>query len=197
MSDLEKIIDENIKKYNDNGICFEVNYDMNLVNDILKILEDRGYVWSNGDLPTEFMPSPSIYSIDLNLNSHDNHIIAYHDKNLIWEGLNYVNYVKYDELKNVKKKKVTHKIIKEVEDTNVNNILILEPFVVVYFTDGDIFVACCDDEDEFNEEVGVAICKTKKMIKDEKERVEKLKEELKFSERRIKFGREYLKDVNE
>lgn len=197
MNNLEKIIDENIKKYNNSKICFEVKCDMKLVDDILKILEDRGYVWSNGDLPTEFMPSPSIYSIDLNLNSHDNHIITYHDKNLIWEGLNYVNYVKYDELKNVKKKKVTHKIIKEVEDTNVNNILILEPFVVVYFTDGDIFVACCDDEDEFNEEVGVAICKTKKMIKDEKERVEKLKEELKFSERRIRFCREYLKDVNE
>lgn len=198
MNNLEKVIDKSIKKYNNSKICFEVKCDMKLVDDILKILEDRGYVWSNGDLPTEFMPSPSIYSIDLNLNSHDNHIITYHDKNLIWEGLNYVNYVKYDELKNVKKKKVTHKIIKEVEDTNVNNILILEPFVVVvYFTDGDIFVACCDDEDEFNEEVGVAICKTKKMIKDEKERVEKLKEELKFSERRIRFCREYLKDVNE
>lgn len=198
MNNLEKVIDKSIKKYNNSKICFEVKCDMKLVDDILKILEDRGYVWSNGDLPTEFMPSPSIYSIDLNLNSHDNHIITYHDKNLIWEGLNYVNYVKYDELKNVKKKKVTHKIIKEVEDTNVNNILILEPFVVVvYFTDGDIFVACCNDEDDFNEEVGVAICKTKKMIKDEKERVEKLKEELKFSERRIKFGREYLKDVNE
>lgn len=197
MNNLKKVIDKSIKKYNNSKICFEVKCDMKLVDDILKILEDRGYVWSNGDLPTEFMPSPSIYSIDLNLNSHDNHIITYHDKNLIWEGLNYVNYVKYDELKNVKKKKVTHKIIKEVEDTNVNNILILEPFVVVYFTDGDIFVACCDDEDEFNEEVGVAICKTKKMIKDEKERVEKLKEELKFSERRIRFCREYLKDVNE
>ena len=194
MNNLEKVIDKSIKKYNNSKICFEVKCDMKLVDDILKILEDRGYVWSNGDLPTEFMPSPSIYSIDLNLNSHDNHIIAYHDKNLIWEGL---NYVKYDELKNVKKKKVTHKIIKEVEDTNVNNILILEPFVVVYFTDGDIFVACCDDEDEFNEEVGVAICKTKKMIKDEKDKLEKLKEEMKFSERRIKFGREYLKDVNE
>ena len=35
------------------------------------------------------------------------------------------------------------------------------------------------------------------MIKDEKERVEKLKEEMKFSERRIKFGREYLRDANE
>lgn len=197
MNNLEKVIDKSIKKYNNSKICFEVKCDMKLVDDILKILEDRGYVWSNGDLPTEFMPSPSIYSIDLNLNSHDNHIIAYHDKNLIWEGLNYVNYVKYDELKNVKKKKVTHKIIKEVEDTNVNNILILNPYTVVCFTDGDIFVACCDDEDEFNEEVGVAICKTKKMIKDEKERVEKLKEEMKFSERRIRFGREYLKDVNE
>lgn len=197
MNNLKKVIDKSIKKYNNSKICFEVKCDMKLVDDILKILEDRGYVWSNGDLPTEFMPSPSIYSIDLNLNSHDNHIITYHDKNLIWEGLNYVNYVKYDELKNVKKKKVTHKIIKEVEDTNVNNILILEPFVVVYFTDGDIFVACCDDEDEFNEEVGVAICKTKKMIKNEKDKLEKLKEELKFSERRIKFGREYLKDINE
>lgn len=198
MNNLEKVIDKSIKKYNNSKICFEVKCDMKLVDDILKILEDRGYVWSNGDLPTEFMPSPSIYSIDLNLNSHDNHIITYHDKNLIWEGLNYVNYVKYDELKNVKKKKVTHKIIKDVEDENVRNILILEPFVVVvYFTDGDIFVACCDDEDEFNEEVGVAICKTKKMIKDEKERIEKLKEEMKFSERRIRFGREFLKDVNE
>ena len=42
MSNLEKIIDENIKKYKDNGICFEVNNDMKLVDDILKILEDRG-----------------------------------------------------------------------------------------------------------------------------------------------------------
>lgn len=85
----------------------------------------------------------------------------------------------------------------DVEDGNVNNILILDPFTVVYFTDGDIFVACCDDEDVFDEEVGVAICKAKKMIKDEKERVEKLKEQIKFSERRIKFGRDYLKEVNE
>lgn len=85
----------------------------------------------------------------------------------------------------------------DVEDGNVNNILILDPFTVVYFTDGDIFVACCDNEDEFNENVGIAICKTKKMIKDEKERVEKLKEEMKFSERRIKFGKDYLKEVNE
>lgn len=84
----------------------------------------------------------------------------------------------------------------DVEDGNVNNILILDPFTVVYFTDGDIFVACCD-EDVFDEEVGVAICKAKKMIKDEKERVEKLKEQIKFSERRIKFGRDYLKEVNE
>lgn len=85
----------------------------------------------------------------------------------------------------------------DVEDGNVNNILILDPFTVVYFTDGDIFVACCDNEDEFNENVGIAICKAKKMIKDEKERVEKLKEQIKFSERRIKFGRDYLKEVNE
>lgn len=85
----------------------------------------------------------------------------------------------------------------DVEDGNVNNILILDPFTVVYFTDGDIFVACCDNEDEFNENVGIAICKAKKMIKDEKHRVEKLKEEMKFSERRIKFGRDYLKEVNE
>lgn len=92
-------------------------------------------------------------------------------------------------------KKIIRKI--EVKDDNVHNILILDNFTVVYFTDGDIFVACCDDEDEFNEEVGIAICKTKKMIKDEKERIEKLKEEMKFSERRIKFGREFLKDVNE
>lgn len=85
----------------------------------------------------------------------------------------------------------------DVEDGNVRNILILDTFTVVYFTDGDIFVACCDNEDEFNENVGIAICKTKKMIKDEKERVEKLKEEMKFSERRIKFGKDYLKEVNE
>lgn len=84
----------------------------------------------------------------------------------------------------------------DVEDGNVKNILILDPFTVVYFTDGDIFVACCDDRDEFNENVGVAICKTKKMIKDEKERVEKLKEQIKFSEKRIKFGKDYLEDVN-
>lgn len=95
-------------------------------------------------------------------------------------------------------KKVTYKIIKEVEDINVNNILIFKPFVVVVcFTDGDIFVACCDDRDEFNENVGIAICKAKKMIKDEKERVEKLKEEMKFSKRRIKFGSDYLKEINE
>ena len=110
------------------------------------------------------------------------------------------NHVKYDELKEAKKKKVMRKIIKDVKDENVKNILILEPYVVAYFTDGDIFVACCDDKDEFNEEVGVAICKTKKMIKDEKDKLEKLKrklkEEMKFSERRIKFGRDYLKDVN-
>lgn len=94
-------------------------------------------------------------------------------------------------------KKVMHKIIKDVKDENVRNILILRPYIVVCFTDGDIFVACCDNEDEFNEETGIAICKTKKMIKDEKERVEKLKEEMKFSERRIKFGQDYLKDINE
>lgn len=85
----------------------------------------------------------------------------------------------------------------DVEDGNVKNILILYPFTVVYFTDGDIFVACCDNEDEFNENVGITICKAKKMIKDEKERVEKLKEQIKFSEKRIKFGKDYLKDVNE
>lgn len=84
----------------------------------------------------------------------------------------------------------------DVEDGNVKNILILRPYVVTYFTDGDIFVACCDDEDIFDENVGVAICKTKKMIKDEKERVEKLKEQIKFSEKRIKFGKDYLEDVN-
>lgn len=85
----------------------------------------------------------------------------------------------------------------DVEDGNVKNILILDPFTVVYFTDGDIFVACCDNEDEFNENVGITICKAKKMIKDEKERVEKLKEQMKFSEKRIKFGRDYLEEVNE
>lgn len=84
----------------------------------------------------------------------------------------------------------------DVEDGNVKNILILDPFTVVYFTDGDIFVACCDNEDIFDEEVGVAICKAKKMIKDEKERVEKLKEQIRFSEKRIKFCRDYLKEVN-
>lgn len=93
-------------------------------------------------------------------------------------------------------KKVMHKII-DVKESNVRNILILEPYTVVCFMDGDIFVACCDDEDEFNEEVGIAICKAKKIIKDEKERIEKLKEEMKFSEKRIKFARGFLKDVNE
>lgn len=187
MNNLEKIIDENIKKYNDNGICFEVNYDMKLVNDILKILDDRGCAWMSGSLPTEFTPLQHVDSLIL----HDD-VITYSPEELDCEEY---HHVKYDELKEAKKKKVMCKI--DVNDGNVNNILILEPYTVVYFTDGDIFVACCDDEDEFNEEVGVAICKTKKMIKDEKERVEKLKEEMKFSERRIKFGREYLKDVNE
>ena len=189
MNNLEKIIDENIKKYKNNGICFEVNYDMKLVNDILKILEDKGCMWMSGSLPTKFTPLQSVHSLIL----HDV-VISYAPEEL--EGDEY-HHVKYDELKGVKKKKVKRKII-DVNDGNVRNILILEPFVVVaYFTDGDIFVACCDDEDEFNEEVGVAICKTKKMIKDEKERVEKLKEEMKFSEKRIRFCRDYLKDVNE
>ena len=187
MNCLEKVIDENIKKYNDNGICFEVNYDMKLVDDILKILEDRGCVWISGSLPTEFTPLQSVHSLILS-----DSVITYSPEELECDEY---NHVKYDELKEAKKKKVKRKI--EVNDGEVNNILILEPFTVTYFTDGDIFVACCDDEDEFNEDVGVAICKTKKMIKDEKERVEKLKEELKFSERRIKFGREYLRDVNE
>ena len=97
-------------------------------------------------------------------------------------------------------KKITHKIIKDVKDENVRNILILRPYIVVCFTDGDIFVACCDDEDEFNEETGIAICKIKKMIKDEKEKLEKLKrkleEQMKFSERRIEYGREFLKEIN-
>lgn len=92
-------------------------------------------------------------------------------------------------------KKVIRKI--DVEDGNVRNILIIRPYVVVCFADGDIFVSCCDDGDEFNENVGITICKAKKMIKDEKERVEKLKEQMKFSEKRIKFGRDYLKEVNE
>lgn len=199
MSNLEKIIDENIKKYNDNGICFEVNYDMKLVNDILKILEDRDYVWKSGSLPTKFRPLQHVDSLIL----HDD-VITYSPGELDCEEYHHVKYdeltcfheeLEYDELKEAKKKKVMCKI--DVNDGNVNNILILEPYTVVYFTDGDIFVACCNDEDEFNEEVGVAICKTKKMIKDEKERIEKLKEEMKFSERRIRFGREYLKDVNE
>ena len=203
MNNLEKIIDENIKKYNDNGICFEVNYDMNLVNDILKILEDRGYVWSSGSLPTKFKPLQCVHSLIL----CDN-VITYSPEELECDGYYHVKYdeltyspeeLEYDELKEAKKKKPMHKII-DVNDGNVRNILILRPYVVVYFTDGDIFVACCDDEDEFNEEVGVAICKTKKMIKDEKDKLEKLKrklkEEMKFSERRIKFCRDYLKDVN-
>lgn len=194
MNNLEKVIDKNIKKYNNGKICFEVNRDMKLVDEILKILEDKGYTWVNGTLPTEFMPSPHIYSIDINLYANQDDSISYSNTKLNREGL---NYVKYDELKEVKKKKVTNKIIKDVDSDNVKNILILKPYTVVYFTDGDIFVACCDDEDEFNENVGIAICKTKKMIKDEKERIEKLKEEMKFSERRIKFGREFLKDVNE
>ena len=187
MNCLEKIIDENIKKYNDNGICFEVNYDMKLVDDILKILEDRGCVWMSGSLPTEFTPLQCVHSLILS-----DSVITYSPEELDCEEYNCVDY---DELKEAKKKKVKRKI--EVNDGEVNNILILDPYTVAYFTDGDIFVACCDDEDEFNEDVGIAICKTKKMIKDEKERVEKLKEELKFSERRIKFGRDYLKDVNE
>lgn len=192
MSNLEKIIDKNIKKYNNFKICFEVNQDMKLVDAILKILEDKGYKWVNGALPTEFMPSPHIYSIDLNLRPHHDNSISYSTEKLDYEGL---NYVKYNELNEVKKK-LMRKI--DVEDSNgVKNILILEPYTVVYFTDGDIFVACCDDEDIFDEEVGFTICKAKKMIKDEKERVEKLKEEMKFSKRRIKFGRDYLKEVNE
>ena len=191
MNYLEKVIDKNIKKYNNSKICFEVNCDMKLVDKILKILEDKGYVWVNGALPTEFMPSPQIYSIDLNLYAYQDDSISYSNTKLNREGL---NYVKYDELKGAKKKTI-RKI--EVEDDNINNILILDPYTVVYFTDGDIFVACCDDEDEFNEDIGIAICKIKKMIKDEKERVEKLKEEMKSSERRIKFGREYLRDANE
>lgn len=191
MNYLEKIIDKSIKKYNNSKISFEVNQDMKLVDDILKILENRGYKWVNGKLPTEFAPSPHIYSIELNLYPYQDNSISYSDKKLTWGGL---NCVKYDELKEVKKKTI-RKI--EVKDDNVNNILILDNFTVVYFTDGDIFVACCDDGDEFNEEVGIAICKTKKMIKDEKERMEKLKEEMKFSEKRIKFGKEFLKDVNE
>ena len=203
MNNLEKIIDENIKKYKDNGICFEVNYDMNLVNDILKILEDRGYVWSSGSLPTKFKPLQCVHSLIL-----CDDVITYSPEELECDWYYHVKYdeltyspeeLEYDELKEAKKKKPMHKII-DVNDGNVRNILILEPYTVVYFTDGDIFVACCDDEDEFNEEVGVAICKTKKMIKDEKNKLEKLKrkleEEMKFSERRIKFGRDYLKDVN-
>lgn len=193
MSNLEKIIDKNIKKYNNNKISFEVNRDMKLVNDVLKILQDRGYTWVNGKLPTEFTPPSHIYSIELNLYPYQDNSISFSDAKLNYKEL---NCVKYDELKRAKKKKVMHKII-DVNDGNVSNILILKPYTVVYFTDGDIFVACCDDGDEFNENVGIAICKTKKMIKDEKERIEKLKEELKFSERRIKFGRDYLKDVNE
>ncbi len=194
MNYLEKVIDKSIKKYNNSKISFEVNYDMKLVKDILKILEDRGYVWKTTALPTEYKPLYEVYSIDLNLKSSDN-IITYSRRKLKLEGL---NYVEYNELKEVKKKKVTHKIIKEVEgtNTNVHNILILEPYTVVYFTDGDIFVACCDDEDEFNEETGIAICKIKKMIKDEKEKMEKLKEEMKFSERRIEYGQDYLRKVN-
>lgn len=192
MNSLEKIIDENIKKYNDNGICFEVNYDMNLVDDILKILEDKGCVWISGSLPTEFTPLQRVDSLIL----CDN-VITYSPEELECDEY---NHVKYDELKEAKKKKVMRKII-DVNDGNVRNILILDPYTIVYFTDGDIFVACCDDEDEFNEEVGVAICKTKKMIKDEKDKLEKLKrkleEEMKFSERRIKFGQDYLRDVNE
>ena len=188
MNNLEKIIDENIKKYNDNGICFEVNNDMKLVDDILKILEDKGCMWMSGSLPTKFTPLQYVDSLIL----HDV-VITYAPEELECDEY---HHVKYDELKEAKKKKVMRKII-DVNDGNVKNILILRPYVVAYFTDGDIFVACCDDEDEFNEEVGVAICKTKKMIKDEKERVEKLKEEMKFSEKRIKFGRDYLRDVNE
>lgn len=191
MNNLEKIIDENIKKYNDNGICFEVNYDMKLVDDILKILEDRDCMWMSGSLPTEFTPLQSVNSLIL----HDV-VITYAPEELECDEY---NHVKYDELKEAKKKKVKRKI--DVNDGDVRNILFLEPYTIVYFTDGDIFVACCDDEDEFNEEVGVAICKTKKMIKDEKDKLEKLKrkleEEMKFSERRIKFCRDYLKDVNE
>lgn len=190
MNNLKKVIDKNIKKYNNGKICFEVNNDMKLVDEILKILEDKGYVWVNGVLPTEFMPSPHIYSIDLNLYAYQDNSISYSNTKLNREGL---NYVKYDELKEVKKKTI-RKI--EVENENVKNILILKPYTVVYFTDGDIFVACCDDEDIFDEEVGVAICKAKKMIKDEKERIEKLKEEMRFSERRIKYGREFLKEIN-
>ena len=178
MSNLEKIIDKNIKKYNNSKICFEVNQDMKLVGDILKILEDKGYNWVNGVMPTDFMPSPHIYSIDLNLYPYQDNSISYSDRKLSGKAL---NHVKYNELKEAKKKKPMYKII-DVEDGNVNNILIFKPFVVVvYFADGDIFVARCDDEDIFDEEVGITICKAKKMIKDEKERVEKLKEQIRFS----------------
>lgn len=191
MNYLEKVIDKSIKKYNNNKISFEVNYDMKLFEDILKILEDRGYMWVNGELPTRYMPSPYAFSIELNLYPQHDNSISYSDKKLEDKRL---NCVKYNELKGAKKKTI-RKI--EVEEDNISNILILEPYTVVYFTDGDIFVACCDDENEFNEEIGIAICKTKKMIKDEKERLEKLKEEMRFSEKRIKFGKEFLKDVNE
>lgn len=191
MNYLEKVIDKSIKKYNNNKISFEVNYDMKLFEDILKILEDRGYMWVNGELPTRYMPSPYAFSIELNLYPQHDNSISYSDKKLDYKGL---NCVKYDELKETKKKTI-RKI--EVKENNISNILILEPYTVVYFTDGDIFVACCDDEDEFNETVGIAICKTKKMIKDEKERIEKLKKEMKFSEKRIKFGKDYLREVNE
>lgn len=197
MNNLEKVIDKNIKKYNNGKICFEVNNDRELINALLKILEDKGYKWVNGALPTEFMPLPYTYSIDLNLYANQDDSISYSDKKSDGKGL---NYVKYDELKEVKKKKVTNKIIKDVNSDNVKNILILKPYTVVYFTDGDIFVACCDDEDEFNEDVGIAICKIKKMIKDEKEKLEKLKrkleEQMKFSERRIEYGREFLREIN-
>lgn len=191
MNYLEKVIDKSIKKYNNNKISFKVNYDMKLVEDILKILEDRGYTWVNGTLPTEYELSYDVYSIELNLYPQHDNSISYSKKNLDLKGL---NYVEYNELKETKKKTM-RKI--EVKENNVSNILILEPYTVVYFTDGDIFVACCDDENEFNEEIGIAICKTKKMIKDEKERIEKLKKEMEFSEKRIKFGRDYLREVNE
>ena len=187
MNDLEKIINEAIERRTNNKIYFEVKEDVNLANDILKVLEDKGYMWSDGTLPTEYTPSKDIRSLCLMKNDEITYSI---DK---------LDYIEYDKLKGAKKKKMKKKI--DVNDGNVRNILILEPYTIVYFTDGDIFVACCDDEDEFNEEVGVAICKTKKMIKDEKNKLEKLKrkleEEMKFSERRIKFGQDYLKDVNE
>lgn len=45
--------------------------------------------------------------------------------------------------------------------------------------------------------MGIAICKTKKTIKDEGDRIKELKHKIKLSERRIEFGKDYLNGLSE